>query len=78
MFRIVVFEAAVILCEEFAMPTLRLETDHGELKFRSPHLAMQICCPRRYASGKGTGFKPPIVVEAFGIGFDYKRKEAFA
>ena len=24
------------------MPTLRLEADHGELKFRSPHLSMQI------------------------------------
>ena len=78
MFRIAVFEAAVMLCREFAMPTLRLETDHGELKFRSLHLAMQIRGPRRYASGKGTGFKTPIVVEAFGIGFDYKRKKAFA
>ena len=24
------------------MPTLRLEADHGELKFRSPHPSMQI------------------------------------
>ena len=59
------------------MPTFRLEPDHGELKFRSPHLPMQICGLWRYAYGKATGCKPPIVVEAFGIGFDYKREEAF-
>ena len=41
-FRVAVFQAAVLLCAEFAMPTLRLEADHGELKFRSPHLSMQI------------------------------------
>ena len=33
---------------------------------------------RWYACGKATGCQPPIVVEAFGIGFDYKREEAFA
>ena len=60
------------------MPTFRLEPDHGELKFRSPHLPVQICGFWRYACGKTTGCKPPIVVEAFGIGFDYKREEAFA
>jgi hypothetical protein len=39
---------------------------------------MQICGLRRDARGKATGCKPPAVVEAFGIRFDDKRKEAFA
>jgi hypothetical protein len=76
--RIAVFEAAVMLCEDFAMPTLRLDADHGELKFDSPHLPVQICGLRGYACGKVTGCQSPIVVEAFGIGFDDKGEEAFA
>ena len=55
-----------------------MAADHGEFAFRSPHQPMQICCLRRYACGKATGCKPPTVVEALGIGFDYKREEAFA
>ena len=39
---------------------------------------MQICGLGRYACGKATECKPPTVVEALGIGFDYKREEAFA
>lgn len=60
------------------MPTLRLEADHGELKFRSPHLPVQIYGLRRYACWKATGNQPPIVVEALGIGLDYEREEVFA
>jgi hypothetical protein len=55
-----------------------MATDHGEFAFRSPHQPMQICGLRRDARGKATGCKPPAVVEAFGIRFDDKRKEAFA
>ena len=77
-FRVAVFPAAVLPCAEFAMPTLRLEADHGELKFRSPHLSIQMCGLGRYACGKATECKPPTAVEALGIGFDYKREEAFA
>jgi hypothetical protein len=55
-----------------------MASDHGEFAFRSPHQSMQICCLRRYAGGKATGCKPPAVIEALGIGFDYKREEAFA
>jgi len=76
--RIAIFEAAVLFCEDFAMPTLRLDADHGEFAFRSPHQPMQICGLGRDACGKATGCKPPTVVEALGIGFDYKREEAFA
>ena len=76
--RIAVFEAAVMLCEDFAMPTLRLDADHGELKFDSAHLPVQICGLRRYVCGKVTGYQSPIVVEALGIGFDDKREEVFA
>ena len=57
---------------------LRMAADHGEFAFRSPHQPMQICGLRRDARGKATGCKPPAVVEAFGIRFDDKRKEAFA
>jgi hypothetical protein len=39
---------------------------------------MQICGLRRYACGEATGCKPPTMVEALGIGFDYKREETFA
>jgi hypothetical protein len=55
-----------------------MAADHGEFAFRSPHQPMQICGLGRYACGKATGCKPPTVVEALGIGFDYKREEAFA
>jgi hypothetical protein len=74
--RIAVFEAAVMLCEDFAMPTLRLDADHGELKFDSAHLPVQICGLRRYACGKVTGCQSPIVIEAVGIGFHDKGEEA--
>ena len=62
----------------FPNGALRMAADHGEFAFRSPHQPIQICCLRRYACGKATGCKPPAVVEALGIGFDYKREEAFA
>ena len=62
----------------FPNGALRMAADHGEFAFRSPHQPMQICGLRRYACGKATGCKPPTVVEALGIGFDYKREEAFA
>ena len=55
-----------------------MAADHGEFAFRSPHQPMQIRGLWRYACGKATGCKPPTVVEALGIGFDYKREEAFA
>jgi hypothetical protein len=55
-----------------------MAADHGEFAFRSPHQPMQICGLGRYACGKTTGCKPPTAVEALGIGFDYKREEAFA
>jgi len=61
-----------------AVPTLRMAADHGEFAFRSPHQFMQICSLGRNACGKATGCKPPTAVEALGIGFDYKREEAFA
>jgi hypothetical protein len=51
---------------------------HGEFAFRSPHLPMQMYNLGRYVCGKTTGCKPPTVVEALGIGFDYKREERFA
>jgi hypothetical protein len=71
--------AFVLVCQDSgAVPTLRMAADHGEFAFRSPHQPMQICCLGRYACGKATGCKPPTVVEALGIGFDYKREEAFA
>jgi|SRR6476660_1466504 hypothetical protein len=57
---------------------LRVAADHGEFAFRSAHQTMQIYGLRRYACGKATGCKPPTVVEALGIGFYYKREEAFA
>ena len=60
------------------MPTFGLEPEHGELKFRSPHLPMQICGLGRDACGKATGCESPTGVEALRIGFDYKREEAFA
>ena len=56
----------------------RVAADHGELAFQSAHQPMQICGLGRYACGKATGCKPPAMVEALGIGFDYKREEAFA
>ena len=55
-----------------------MAADHGEFAFRSPHQPMQICGLGRDACGKATRCKPPTVVEALGIGFDYKREEAFA
>jgi hypothetical protein len=58
--------------------TLRMAAHHGEFAFRAPHQPMQICGLGRYACGKATGCKPPPMVEALGIGFDYKREEAFA
>ena len=61
-----------------AVPTLRMAADHGEFAFRSPHQLMQICGLGRDACGKATGCEPPTGVEALGIGFDYKREEAFA
>ncbi len=54
----------------FRNAALRMAADHGKFAFRSPHQPMQICGLRRYACGKATGCQPPIVVEAFGIGFD--------
>ena len=60
------------------MPTRRMAADHGEFAFRSPHQLMQICGLGRDACGKATGCEPPTGVEALGIGFDYKREEAFA
>ena len=57
---------------------LRMAADHGEFAFRSPHQLMQICGLGRDACGKATGCEPPTGVEALGIGFDYKREEAFA
>ena len=77
-FRVAAFQAAVLLCAEFAMPTLRLEADHGELKFRSPHLSMQIFGLGRYACGKTTGRESPTAVEALGVGLGYNRDKAFA
>ena len=65
-------------CQDFPIAALRMAADHGEFAFRSPHQPMQICGLGRYACGKATGCKPPTVVEALGIGFDYKREEAFA
>ena len=62
----------------FPNSAFRMAADHGEFAFRSPHQPMQICGLGRYACGKATGCKPPTVVEALGIGFDYKREEAFA
>ena len=62
----------------FRTAALRMAADHGKFAFRSPHQPMQICRLRRYACGKATECQPPIAVEAFGIGFDYKREEAFA
>jgi hypothetical protein len=55
-----------------------MTSDHGEFAFRSPHQSTQICGLRGYAGGKATGCKPPTVIEALGIGFDYKGEEAFA
>ena len=55
-----------------------MAAEHGEFAFRSPDQFMQICGLERDACGKATRCKPPTVVEAFGIGFDYKREEAFA
>ena len=63
---------------EFPNYALRMAADHGEFTFRSPDQPMQICGLRRYSCGKATGRKPPTVVEALGIGFNYKREEAFA
>jgi len=57
---------------------LRMAADHGQFAFRSPHQHMQIGGLRRDACGKATRGKSPAVVEALGIGFDYKREEAFA
>jgi hypothetical protein len=72
-------EPFVLACQDSgAVPTLRMAADHGEFAFRSPHQPMQICGLGRYACGKATGCKPPTVVEALGISFDYKREEAFA
>ena len=72
-------EPFVLACQDSgAVPTLRMAADHGEFAFRSPHQPMQICGLGRYACGKATECKPPTVVEALGIGFDYKREEAFA
>jgi hypothetical protein len=62
----------------FPNGALRMAADHGEFAFRSPHQPMQICGLGRYACRKATVCKPPTVIEAFGIGFDDKRKEAFA
>jgi len=56
----------------------RMAADHGEFAFRYPHQPKQICGLLRYACGKTTGCESPTVVEALGIGFDYKREEAFA
>ena len=55
-----------------------MAADHGEFAFGSPDQTMQICGLGRDACGKATGCKPPTVVEALGISFDYKREEAFA
>jgi hypothetical protein len=55
-----------------------MAADHGEFAFRSPHQPVQICGFPRYAGGKATGCEAPAVIEALGIGFDYKREEAFA
>ena len=72
-------EPSVLACQDLgAVPTLRMAADHGEFAFRSPHQFMQICSLGRNACGKATGCKPPTAVEALGIGFDYKREEAFA
>ena len=62
----------------FSNSTFRMAADHGEFAFRSPHQPMQICGLGRDACGKATGCEPPTGVEALGIGFDYKREEAFA
>src|SRR6476661_5821141 len=71
-------EPFVLACQDSgAVPTLRMAADHGEFAFRSPHQPMQICGLGRYACGKATGCKPPAVVEALGVEFDYKREEAF-
>ena len=72
-------EPFVLACQDSgAVPTLRMAADHGEFAFGSPHQTMQICGLGRDACGKATGCKPPTVVEALGISFDYKREEAFA
>ena len=71
-------KVAALARQDLAVPTLRMAADHGEFAFRSPHQPMQICGLGRYACGKATECKPPTVVEALGIGFDYKREEAFA
>ena len=62
----------------FRNVAFRMAADDGEFPFSSPHQPMQNCGLRRYAFGKATGCQPPIAVEAFWIGFDYKREEAFA
>ena len=72
------FEVAALARQDLAVPTLRMAADHGEFAFRSPHQPMQICGLGRDACGKATGCEPPTGVEALGIGFDYKREEAFA
>ena len=65
-------------CPGLSNGALGMAADHGEFAFRSPHQPMQMCGLWRYACGKATRCKPPTVVEALGIGFDYKREEAFA
>jgi hypothetical protein len=58
--------------------TFRVASDHSKFAFRSPHQPVQICGLGRDACRKATGFKPPTVIEALGIGFDDKGEEAFA
>jgi hypothetical protein len=71
-------KVAALAWQDLVVPTLSMAADHGEFAFRSPHQPMQICGLGRYACGKATGCKPPTVVEALGISFNYKREEAFA